>query len=238
MRSFDLIDNSIQTLNGSSFQMEIADRMTVSRNNITELSDTAFLGRVYPINHKTDCIVSFSPHVPQLPAITSTFLTRPQFNLHFQPPEFHLADNRIGNRDPLALRPRFTAGAFALRVQHLELLAPITCADLDALTTPNDFQLAHSAVMYMRTCADCAPSTLQQLRDHRCREDRTLAWVAGGVSAMLLLLLLTVLTVWWLYRRRQAALARMVVVQPESRTYRETQIVIQIENAGLLKTDL
>lgn len=175
--------------------------------------------------------------VPLLPAITSTFLTRPQFNLHFQPPEFHLADNRIGNRDPLELRPRFPTGAFTLRVQHFELLAPITCAALDALR-PSDFQLAHLDVIYMRTCADCMPTTLQQLRDHRCHEDRTLAWVAGGVSIMVVLLLLTVLTVWWLYRRRQAALARMVVVQPESRTYRETQIVIQIENAGLLKTDL
>lgn len=172
-----------------------------------------------------------------LPAITSTFLTRPQFNLHFQPPEFQLNDNRIGNRAPLDLRPRFAAAAFTVRVQHFELLAPITCDDLDRQPA-SDFQRSHGDAIYMRTCADCEPISVQQLRDHRCRADRTLAWVAGGVSAMVVLLLLTVLTVWWLYRRRQAALARMVVVQPEARTYRETQIVIQIENAGLLKTDL
>lgn len=56
MRSFDLIDNRIHTLNGSSFHMEIADRMTVTRNNITELSDTAFLGRLSPIYHRVNCI--------------------------------------------------------------------------------------------------------------------------------------------------------------------------------------
>lgn len=44
VRAFDLTGNSIQTLNGSSFHMVIADRITVTRNNITELSDTAFLG--------------------------------------------------------------------------------------------------------------------------------------------------------------------------------------------------
>lgn len=170
-------------------------------------------------------------------AITSTFPVRPQANLHFQPPEFTFADNRLANSAPLELRLRFAVGAFTVQLTHLVLLTPVTCDSLER-HQPTDFHRTHAEGIYLRTCADCEPASYAHLRDHQCRADRTLAYVAGGVAAMVVLLVLTMLSVWWLYRRRQAALQRMVVVRPEARTYRETQIVIQIENAGLLKTDL
>lgn len=44
MRSFELLNNRFQVLNGSSFHMTVADRVTVTGNNVTELSDATFFG--------------------------------------------------------------------------------------------------------------------------------------------------------------------------------------------------
>lgn len=173
-------------------------------------------------------------------AITSTFIRRPQANLQFQPPDFLITDNRIANADPLALRLRFVDAAFSVQLSQFVLLTPITCDDLlrPEFEHGNEFYRRHADGIYLRTCADCELLSYTHWREHRCVADRTIAYVAAGVGVMLVLLVMTILAVWWLYRRRQAALQRMTVVQPEARTYRETQIVIQIENAGLLKTDL
>lgn len=76
------------------------------------------------------------------------------------------------------------------------------------------------------------------LANRKCVADQTVLFVAAGVSVVVVALLAVLAVLWWLCRRRRAAIERMTMVQPEPKTYRETQIVIQIENAGLLKTDL
>lgn len=194
--------------------MTIADRIAITGNNITALSDTSFVG------------------------IRSSYQQRPKYNLHFQPPEFVFADNRVGNVRPLDFRLRLADDAFTVQVTHLVLWSPVTCDQITA-ATESEFYRTHGDVIYLRQCEQCDElQSYTYSRENRCRADLTLAYALGGVGVMLVLLVLTGLMVWWMHRRRQAALQRMTVVQPEPRTYRETQIVIQIENAGLLKTDL
>jgi len=71
----------------------------------------------------------------------------------------------------------------------------------------------------------------------QCRERSYMAYIISGSVVLGLLLILLILLLWWrvVQRRRRR---KLDVVQPEPRTYKETQIVYQIENAGLLKTDL
>lgn len=78
---------------------------------------------------------------------------------------------------------------------------------------------------------------LRSLITDECRERSYMAFIISGSVLLGLLLLLLILLLWWrvVQKRRRR---KLDVVQPEPRTYKETQIVYQIENAGLLKTDL
>ncbi|XP_065362961.1 uncharacterized protein LOC135956405 [Calliphora vicina] len=60
--------------------------------------------------------------------------------------------------------------------------------------------------------------------------------VIGVVSLIIIIAIIAIIVCLHLAKKRKAK-RKMDIIQPESRTYKETQIVYQIENAGLLKTD-
>lgn len=62
-------------------------------------------------------------------------------------------------------------------------------------------------------------------------------YIVIGVAVLLILIALIVAIVCWHAAKKRKAKRKMDIIQPEPRTYKETQIVYQIENAGLLKTD-
>lgn len=179
-------------------------------------------------------------------AITSTYPTRPQENLHFQQPDFTFTDNRVDIFEQ-PFRVRFDGASFTVSLAKLHVITPISCADLDQrLGANNPFLSHHGDSIYFRT--DDAPNTSSDddrtavaysfLANRKCIADQTVLYIATGVSVVVVVLLATMAIVWWLCRRRRRAIEQMTMVMPEPKTYRETQIVIQIENAGLLKTDL
>lgn len=71
-----------------------------------------------------------------------------------------------------------------------------------------------------------------------CIQESYLLYIIIGVVVIFVVLIVVLVIIVYLYMRKRKAAQLMNVVQPEGRTYRETQIVMQIENAGLLKTDL
>lgn len=180
-------------------------------------------------------------------AIKSTYPTRPQANLNFQQPAFTFADNRIDMFEH-PFRLRIDTLSFTVSLSKLYVITPISCADLDKrLGANNQFLNRHGDAIYFRT--DDAPNasdddiertavTYSFLANRKCVADQTVLYIASGVTLVVVVLLVTLAIVWWTCRRRRKAIEQMTMVMPESKTYRETQIVIQIENAGLLKTDL
>lgn len=64
-------------------------------------------------------------------------------------------------------------------------------------------------------------------------------WFAIGITILGFIIFGIIVTI-ILYRRKKKRRQRLklAIVKPEPRTYKETQIIYQIENAGLLKTDL
>lgn len=144
---------------------------------------------------------------------------------------------------------RFDTSSFTVALSKLHVITPISCASLDQrLGANNPFLSRHGDSIYFRT--DDAPNTSDEdteerasvtysfLANRKCIADQTVLYIATGVSVVVIVLLVTLAIVWWLCRRRRRAIEQMTMVMPEPKTYRETQIVIQIENAGLLKTDL
>ncbi|TDG40225.1 hypothetical protein AWZ03_013348 [Drosophila navojoa] len=136
---------------------------------------------------------------------------------------------------------------FALSIRQLRYENVWSCEQLDMTVQPPqphaEFFRQHSEQLMFRAVANepqvvPAPFVpLRQLIAEQCQKPSYTAYiVAGSVLLALLVLLLLLLLWWWLAQQRRRR--KLDVVQPEPRTYKETQIVYQIENAGLLKTDL
>lgn len=78
---------------------------------------------------------------------------------------------------------------------------------------------------------------LNKYIETNCQPRSYFIYILLGVLALVLVLLLIGIIVWLQVAKRRKK-RKLDVVLPEPRTYKETQIVYQIENAGLLKTDL
>lgn len=137
---------------------------------------------------------------------------------------------------------------FALSVRDLRYENTWSCDQLDRSVEPplprSEFFRQHSdQLMFQsldigaRGASGLGVMPLRTLIPEQCRERSYTAYIVAGSVLLGLLLILLVLLLWWrvVQRRRRR---KLDVVQPEPRTYKETQIVYQIENAGLLKTDL
>lgn len=135
---------------------------------------------------------------------------------------------------------------FALSIRQLRYENTWSCDQVDMNAQPPqpraEFFRLHSEQLTFRAFAaqpQMAPAPfvpLRQLISEQCQKTSYTAYIVAGSVLLVLLLLLLLLMGWCVAQRRRRR--KLDVVQPEPRTYKETQIVYQIENAGLLKTDL
>lgn len=148
-------------------------------------------------------------------------------------------------------QPLYFDERFALSIRQLHYANVWDCEQLDMNQQPplprvEFFRLHADQLFFSRSIVDhhsdavAAPPQylpLRQLITEQCQRTSYVAFIVVGSILLLLLLLLVLLLLWCrLVQRRRRR--KLDVVQPEPRTYKETQIVYQIENAGLLKTDL
>jgi hypothetical protein len=91
----------------------------------------------------------------------------------------------------------------------------------------------HSNVIFMRMEEqDPSFESISFLND-RCRSDSNLFWILLIILGVVVLLLFLIPFVFCYLRKKR----KLDIVMPEPRTYRQTQIVMQIETHGLMKTD-
>lgn len=146
--------------------------------------------------------------------------------------DLHFSSNSIESvASPFAL---LVTNDFHLRIFDLRIQESIDCARFQSMES-NSFLHQHSDSVYFRYKGDY--SSFAQL-SNECAVDTSAVIVYALIATPFLLLLIVggVLLLRLVDRRRQAT--QLDIVMPEGKTYRETQIVMQIENAGLLKTDL
>lgn len=125
-----------------------------------------------------------------------------------------------------------------LRILDLKFCKPVDCAQIDALKR-NGFLQSHADVIQFRT----SPSSLEYkslltVFSNNCVETSYFAAIiVVGVVLVLILVIVSVAVFYRFWAKRQPQ-RQLNMVNPDGKTYRETQIMIQIENAGLLKTNL
>ena len=140
---------------------------------------------------------------------------------------------------------------FTLSLKQLRYDNEYSCQDLDMEQKPPQplsvFFRIHSDAIYFRRAdsetsndalsyEDANFAVLSKIIEWDCqRRSNWLYWLLG-ILALLLLFIIVAVVVWMQVAKKRRL--RKMVILPEPRTYKETQIVYQIENAGLLKTDM
>lgn len=147
------------------------------------------------------------------------------------------------DQTPTALS--FAAPPFDVKISQLHFIHPISCRTVDAIKTDSFFTV-HGESIYFRLdegedvglAAAAEFQSFSVIMQSICIPKSYLAYIVAGVGTLVLVLAVALIVVVVLFVRKRRAAQQLRVIQPDGRTYRETQIVVQIENAGLLKTDL
>lgn len=125
-----------------------------------------------------------------------------------------------------------------LQVTHLQYENQFPCKELlDKKQPKSPFFRSYSENIYFHTKTNNQSLTLSKIIDVDCKEKSYLLYIILGIIVLILIvIIITAIVVTKILKDRRKRM--LDVVLPEVRTYKETQIVYQIENAGLLKTDL
>lgn len=163
------------------------------------------------------------------------------FSEHSEPPDLNFLQNTIDTTDrPVSIS---FASEFNVKIKKLYFISPLLCTNLKYLKT-YEFLLNNADNIYYKTYDSKIDKNIDEYRtfsyilNNECiSESYVMYAIIGGVSTIVVLIIIAII-LFILYWRKRKAQQQLNVIQPEGRTYRETQIVMQIENAGLLKTDL
>lgn len=203
-------------LNGEAFRMSLLNGVTIQNNRV---------GACHPA------------------AFRSMTLNNNYWRHHNIPMPFRLTSTTISTMDTIA--PLIISEQVQLIIVDLRYSNRLTCDDVQILTETTFFVTHKDSILFQmqdklldsdQTDED-EFTTISHILNHFCIT-RSFFWyyvLIGGIILIILLLLILILLCVW-YRRRKAQ--RMSLIMPDGRTYQETTIVMQIENHGLLKTDL
>lgn len=157
-----------------------------------------------------------------------------------EPMDFIFNNNFVnlnGGPDMIRFNDRFN-----VRITNLHFPSLISCIEVNELRD-TEF-LTHNADSIFVRIGDLSSTdekqyhTFNHALNNKCADESYLNYIVIGMSTITGILLIIVLIAAYICIKRRNEKRRLDIVLPEPKTYRETQIVMQIENAGLLKTDL
>lgn len=129
-----------------------------------------------------------------------------------------------------------------LRIHDLKFADFIDCVEADTLKQ-NPFLLPYADSVYFRfgkvTDINLEYRSLSNILMNECTVTTYIVAIVSTIVVFALILIIAIVAVFYrFWLKRQPPPRQMNMVIPDGKTYRETQIVVQIENAGLLKTNL
>ncbi|XP_036319047.1 uncharacterized protein LOC118733656 [Rhagoletis pomonella] len=228
INKLSITDNYFASIDAEWIEAYVRESVIIRDNYFGLTSPIAFKGihihRDYM--HSELLELQFNNNTVQLPSETRPLEFNDRFALNLKQLRY---ENIYGCNDlDTAQKPPIPKETFFRNnVDNIYVLTvaakklPLTPANgqMNAASKSNDFVLLNK---YIET--NCQPRSY-------------LLYILLGVLALVLVLLLVGVIVWLQLAKRRKK-RKLDVVMPEPRTYKETQIIYQIENAGLLKTDL
>lgn len=134
------------------------------------------------------------------------------------------------------------APSFRMKISKIHFINPISCAGAEVLSH-SEFINENGDSLYFKVDDPTHTEdpneyhTFSHIFSHICIKVSYLLYIIIGIVVLIILAIIIAVIVTVLVLKRRRA-RQLNVVMPEGKTYRETQIIMQIENAGLLKTDL
>lgn len=126
---------------------------------------------------------------------------------------------------------------FASKFARLEVTTPKTCALIHD-SGSNTFLRDNSHEIYVRSSSSPQHQlTLSEFGAGECKETSYIVYAYVGLAFLIICVILIIIFVLIYFHRQKKKLIQARMVSPEPRTYRETQIIVQVENHNLLKTD-
>lgn len=156
------------------------------------------------------------------------------------PMDFQFQSNTIQSTNfPIHI---VTSSEFRMKIIDLHFSTPSECENATKLEH-NQFLREFGDTVYFKIGKPSDSSapyySLSTILSKTCRTSSTTMIAIISTGALILLLLIVVSTaIFYRYWTRRQRKRELDVIQPDGKTYRETQIVVQVEHAGLLKTDL
>lgn len=205
------IQNSeFEHLDGESFNLQIRKSVRIAGNYFNKIHEASFFAI----------------------GLDSSYFTR-----NSQKPALQFSNNRIGQLDE-SNSLRFSRD-FNVQLEGVNVAHTISCGDLGALEESSLLRNHPNDVYFSTSSLNNEFKSFNDIRRVQCFEDNFWMYLIIGVSvgAIVLVLICSIVS-WYCIAQKRKKLRELDIVKPEPRTYRETQIVMQIENHGLLKTDL
>lgn len=216
-----VLNSTFGIIEGEAFMMDVSDRAIFSNNNVTMLHQSAFKGKSFILRLPCKLINLFLEGITMHPKSPNT-RTQEVF--------FELNNNHIDFVHPerdISFCPNMK-----LQISKLYLRDSRNCEALRRIYEEKFFY-DNSNSVFMRTNEDEQFETISYLND-RCKTDSKLFLLIIIFSSIFVLLLILVLVI-FAYIRHKRKLHIMIL--PEPRTYKQTQIIMKVETHGLIKTD-
>lgn len=149
--------------------------------------------------------------------------------------EFRFTNNSIGmGRDvmPISFNTKFLTS-----IQNLQYENTFPCGYVENRQPKDAFFKNNDNTIFFRTVNTNQSMSVAKIIDYDCPEMTYTAVIVVSVLVGLVILAAIIGFLACFIAKRQRK-RKLDIILPEPRTYKETQIVYKIENAGLLKTDL
>ncbi|XP_055618530.1 uncharacterized protein LOC129763466 [Toxorhynchites rutilus septentrionalis] len=205
-----VISNSeFKNIGGESLHMQIRNNIRITGNYFNIVNDLTFQGIT----------------------LDSSYYTR-----HSEKPALLFHNNRMGRLE--GTKSLYFSGEFTVQLRAVFIEHSISCDEVIALKQSSIFSSYADEIYFDLSDRQRDFRSLSDIRNVQCAESRFWLYLIVGLTVTFIIITLIVLLISLYCVRKRRKLRKLDVVMPEPRTYRETQIIMQIENHGLLKTDL
>lgn len=222
-----ILDSTFGLIESEAFLMDIADRVNFENNTVEMMHRNAFKGDYYCLQFSYIHIeVNLFPNHTGITMNENVPKTRTG-NVYFG---FH--NNHINFIHPID--DMSFGRSIQLQLSKLYFRDAQNCDSVNRIYESKFFN-DNAHAIYVRLEDDDENFNSISYLNERCKDDSKWFLYLLIATAVIVFLVIMIPAIFCYMRYRRGK--QLNLIMPEPRTYRQTQIVMQIENTGLIKTD-
>lgn len=246
VKNFKFAENTVDHLEAEAFRMNVNGRISIERNQFLQINHLALSGIMHIFFKQwlfeVDYSIVFVIRMVESLSISFKFDSIFILGIHVgeevkqQQMDIHFMSNIVNSTDfPIRFN---VAPEFYLRITDLKFTNAINCKKADEFRH-NHFLLQHANSVYFKMDRSSDKYTsLTNVLLNDCGTNSYVVAIVSVVVIVILIIAIVAVAVFYRFWKKHKPQKPLSMIIPDGKTYRETQIVFQVESAGLLKTDL